>query len=123
MRPINAQGRSILLKEYSQLFECLAHHARRSLRRAARFSRAPIEALHLIGENHARNRAVGGQRHLEGIALDSRGDGAEQRQTALLVIASRADDQRGSAASPLMSGLGGEGKPDDIASARNVVRA
>lgn len=120
---INTQDRSVLLEEYGQLLQRLAHYARRSLRREACASGAPVEALHLIGENHARNGAIGGQRHLEGIALDSRGDGAEQRQTAFLVIASRADDQRGAATRLLVPGLGGERKPDDVASARNVVRA
>ena len=60
--------------------------------------RTPVEALHLIGENHARNGVIGRERHLEGIALDSRGDGAQKREAAFLVIASRADDQRGAAA-------------------------
>lgn len=114
--------RSILLEKNGQLFQHLTDHARWSLGRQARLSRPPVEALHLIGENHARNGAIFGERHLEGIALDSRSDGAQKRQAAFLVIASRADDQRGAAARLLMPRLWSEGQPDDITSARNVVR-
>lgn len=104
---------SILRQENGQLLRRFADRVRRGPGREAGLSRPPAQTFYLIGENDAPDGTRGREPNLKGTALGAGGDGIEYLQAGFPVAALRAEDQSGSAAGLLTSGLGCEDQPDE----------
>ena len=80
----------------------------------------PIQTLQLFGKNRFVGSPVRRQQNLERIALDLRGDWADQGEANLLVVSAWRDNECRTAAGLLVPGLPIELEPHDIAAIRNV---
>ena len=94
-----------MIQENSQLLKNFAHHPERRLRFETDPFGQPIQALDPVGQNDPGDGAGGRKGDLEGIALGSGGDGAEQGEAGFPIVVSRAQRQGWEASRLFMSGL------------------
>jgi hypothetical protein len=83
-------------------------------------TRTPVEALQLIGQDHARYRQSRGYRHLEWIALGLIRYGADKKQAYARVIGCGRQDECRPPPLLFVTSLRIESEPDEIASVRYV---
>src|ERR1044071_4282563 len=81
---------------------------------------APIEAFHLIGENHAGELRSRRDRHLERVSFNLARYRAQDRQPDFAVVRRRREDKRRPPAGLFVAGLRGECYPDDVAARGDV---
>ena len=101
-----------------QLLEHLEHDLLGKPTGELRLTDAPVKALDLIGEHDSVHGQIGGERDLEGIALQGAGAGTQDRQTDLVVLALQRENGCRSAPGLLVACLRAEGDPDDITALR-----
>jgi len=77
-------------------------------------SRAPIQTLYLVGQNHTANRKILRQSHFKGIALHLTRNRTEQSETDLSVVRLGRDDNGRSPPSLLVARLRIQADPNDI---------
>ena len=94
-----------MIQENSQLLKNFAHHPERRLRFETDPFGQPIQALDPVGQNDPGDGAGGRKGDLEGIALGSGGDGAEQGEAGFPIVVSRAQRQGWEASRLFMSGF------------------
>ena len=92
----------------------------RKARGELRAARAPIQALDLVGENDPLDGEILRKCNLERVSLCATRDRAEQAKADLSIVRTRRDDDGGTAPGLLVSQLGVESDPHDVAAVRNV---
>src|SRR3954465_2333990 len=107
-------------QERLELLQNLLVRGRGELAPELRLPGAPVEALHLVGQDHARDGMSLRDLHLEGISLDLARDRTQQRQAHFRVVALRGEDESRAPAGLLMAGLRVEGDSDDVTAVRDV---
>ena len=102
-------------KQRLDLVHDLIDHRRWGPARKIRLACPPIQAFDLICKDYAGHGTTGRKRHLERVALHPRCDRTEEGQSGLPVVEAGTQRQRRTASGLLMSRLGGEREPDDVA--------
>ena len=108
-------------EEDTNLVQHLAHNSSRSRTFKAGASCSPVQALDLVGQDHSRDGAGGGETDLERIPLDSGCDGTHQGQAGFPVVGSRTQNQSGAMSSLFPTGVRRKAQPNDISPAWDVV--
>ncbi len=107
-------------EEHAEPFAHVGDDISWSLRLEYNSSSLPVEVFHVIREDNAGDRATRRQGDLERITFLVAGDWARNRETGFRIIDARRQYQRGPPPALLVTGLGIECQPNEIASVRYV---
>ena len=82
---------------------------------------SPVQALDLVGQDHAGDAALGGKGDFEGLVLDPGCDRTEKCPAGLIVVDLRTQNQGRTVARMFVSDPGSEPEPHDVRTFGNIV--